>query len=134
MYAIDKKPFGFKLTFSGFIKLEEMAKWVDDSKRSLFGQTPGFGVLVDMRDLKPLPEDAQAEMQSGQKLYKQAGMTRSAVILASPTVAMQFRRIAKETGIAAWERYLDPTQADFERKAIAWLEQGLDPDVSAKAA
>jgi hypothetical protein len=134
MYSIERKPFGFKLTFAGFIKVDEMSKWVEESKRSLSGHEPGFGVLVDMRDLKPLPEDAQTEMQSGQKLFKQAGMQRSAVIVASPTVAMQFRRIAKETGIAAWERYVDTTQPDFERKAIAWLEQGVDPDVGAKAA
>ena len=33
------------------------------------------------------------------KLFKEKGMTRSAVIVASAMLKMQFKRIAKETGI-----------------------------------
>lgn len=40
--------------FSGFIKEEEMAQWVAESKQ--------FMVWVDMRDLKPLLEAAQQAM------------------------------------------------------------------------
>ena len=35
MYNIETKPFGFKLTFSDFIKADEMLQWVDESKKVL---------------------------------------------------------------------------------------------------
>jgi len=129
MYKIEKQTYGFKLTFGGFIKSDEMEKWVEESKGALATQSGSFGVFVDMRDLKPLPADSQAHMQTGQKLYKQKGMQRSVVILNSAVTTMQFKRIGKETGIYEWERYIDAsTIANWEVKGIAWLENGTDPD------
>ena len=129
MYSIEKKDFGFKLTFGDFISPEEMGHWLEDSQKSLLFPPKGFGVLVDMRTLKPLPAESQKAMEEGQKLYKQRGMTRSVVILNSPTVTMQFKRIAKETGIYNWERYIDSSLSpDWEEKGRRWLADGIDPD------
>jgi len=86
-------------------------------------------VFVDMRTLKPLPPDAQPIMVAGQQLYKEKGMQRSVVILADAVTTMQFRRLAKESGIYAWERYLDASSnADWKKVGEAWLTQGVDPD------
>jgi len=129
MYKIEKQSYGFKLTFADFIKSDEMAKWVEESKATLLGASSSFGILVDMRTLKPLPADAQEQMQAGQKLYKQKGMQRSVVILNSAVMTMQFKRIAQETGIYEWERYIDASkETNWEAKGIAWLENSTDPD------
>jgi len=69
MYKIERKLFGYQLTFGGFIQKDEMEKWVAESKKALTGQKGNFGVFVDMRTLKPLPQDAQEAMKTGQKLY-----------------------------------------------------------------
>ncbi len=66
-----------------------------------------FGVFVDMRTLATLQPDAQQAMQEGQLLYREAGMQRSVVIVNSAVLAMQFKRLAKQTGIYEWERYLN---------------------------
>ncbi|MCK7514850.1 MAG: hypothetical protein MZV70_69840 [Desulfobacterales bacterium] len=67
--------------------------------------------------------DAKAEMTKGQVLYKQAGLKRSAVILNSATTTLQFKRIAKESGIDSWERYFDASnEPDWEKKAMDWLD------------
>ena len=56
---------------------------------------------------------------------KQKGMERSAVILANATVTLQFKRIARETGIDAWERYVDASSVpDFETAAVDWITKG----------
>lgn len=129
MYNIEKKDYGFKLIFADSIKVEEMNAWVEESKKVLASAPSKFGVFVDMRTLKPLVPEAQAEMQNGQKLFKQKGMERSVVIVASAVLKMQFQRIAKETGIYDWERYIDSSStADWERIGIAWLTEGKDPD------
>ena len=107
MFNIEKTDFGYKLTFGDFIMAPEMTKWLEDSKKILVESPKEFGIMVDMRNLKPLPEDSQPIMGEGQKMYKESGMQRSCVILDNPTTTLQFKRIAKETGIDAFERYVD---------------------------
>jgi hypothetical protein len=46
-------------------------------------------------------------MQQRQNHFRSKGMARSVVILAGSIVTLQFKRIANETGIYEWERYLD---------------------------
>jgi len=129
MYTLETKNYGLKITFSGFIKVAEMAAWVKESEALVPKLPPKFGVLVDMRSLKPLPADTEAEMQKGQKFYKSKGMERSAVILDSVITTMQFNRIAKTTGIYAFERYINAaTVANWEEVAVAWIKDGKDPD------
>lgn len=130
MYKIEKKDFGFKLTFGGFIEKEEMEQWVQESKKALLGKMGEFSVFVDMRTLKPLPADAQEVMVNGQKLYRQAGMVRSVVILDNTITTMQFKRLAKESGIYEWERYIDAsTTPKWELVGLGWLVKGTDPDL-----
>jgi hypothetical protein len=129
MYKIEEKKFGVKLTFGGYIKADEMAKWVNETKE-MEGKLPSeFGVFVDMRDLEPLPVDSQKEMQNGQKWFKEAGMQRSVVILNNPITTIQFMRIAKETGIYNWERYIDASEINnWEEIGLKWVKDSIDPD------
>ena len=130
MYKIDQKPYGYHLLFSGYIKTEEMKAWVNDAKICL--KTPPakeFGVFVDMRDLKPLDQETTKIMVEGQALFKAKGMARSVVILNSTIVTLQFRRLAKESGIYEWERYLDASAVnDFEKIGEDWIVRSIDPD------
>jgi len=130
MFKIEKKTFGFLLVFGEFILKAEMEQWLQESKKALAGQKGSFGVFVDMRTLKPLPTDSQEVMVKGQQLYKQAGMTRSVVILDNSITTMQFKRLAKESGIYDWERYIDAsTVPNWEKAGVDWIVNGTDPDV-----
>ena len=128
MYNIEKKSYGYKLTFEGFIQAEEMKNWAAECQKKLIGHSGSFGVFVDMRKLKPLPKDAQIHMQKGQKLFKEKGMVRSVVILDNATTKFQFKRIGKETGIYKWARYIDATELNWKQKGISWIKDGVDPD------
>jgi hypothetical protein len=128
VHKIQKNPWGFELTFADTMDAREMQMWLEESKSVLKTAQPGFGIFVDMRALKPLAPDAQAIMQEGQKLYKAKGMVRSVVILASGILTMQFKRIAHETGIYDWERYIDSTEVPtWREKGIAWVKDKGDP-------
>lgn len=78
MTKTEKKGFGYQLTFSGSIPVEEMAQWVADSKNTLSSSSGSFGVLIDMRELSPISNAAREKMEEGQKLYKAKGMQRLA--------------------------------------------------------
>jgi hypothetical protein len=130
MYKIERKTSGYLLTFKGLIEKDEMQRWCSESRRALSTESaPQFGVIVDMRDLKPLPEDAQHEMVVGQQLYKEKGMNRSAVVLNNTVTTLQFKRLAKESGIYQWERYIDASKSpNWVDTAVAWVRDGRDPD------
>ncbi len=130
MYKIENTDYGFRLSFDGFMKKPEMEQWLTDSQAKLKSPPKSFGVLIDMRTLKPLPDDAKEVMQKGQALYKRSGMQRSCVVLNSLTLTFQFKKIAQSSGIYSFERYLSaPDVPDWEKKAIAWVKSGADPDV-----
>ena len=129
MFNIEKQSYGFKLTFSGIVEIDEMKNWVSESKKVLAAQSSGFNVMIDMRNLKPVSQEVKDETEKGQQLYKQKGMSKSVVILASAILTLQFRRIAKDTGIYAWERYINASKTDnWEEVALNWLIKGIDPD------
>lgn len=129
MYKVEKKKYGYLLTLGGFMNLEEIENWRIESIEALNSAPKEFGVLVDMRSLKPLPAECQEKVGEVQKLYKSKGMSRSAVILESPITTMQFKRFAKESGIYQWERYIDSSiHENPETIGIKWIEDEIDPD------
>jgi len=106
-----------------------MQNWVNESQRALVGAPASFCVIVDMRSLVPLTPEAQKFMVQGQQLYQQSGMKRSSVVVNNAVTAMQFKRLAQQSGIYQWERYFDGSLPGVFEAAIAWGRDGLDPDV-----
>jgi len=131
MYKIEKRPSGYILTFSGAINSTEMQNWYNDSKSTLANETSNsFGVIIDMKELQPISQETQAIMVAGQGLYKQKGMKRSAVILASTAIKMQFKKLAQESGIYATERYIDASSYSNPIDiAVKWVKDEIDPDL-----
>ena len=130
MYSISKQNYGYQLTFGGVIDLKEINRWREESRTALAAAPKSFGVLIDMRGLGPggLHPDAQPVMVEGQAMYRKAGMTRSCVILQSATVTMQFQRLARDSGIDSYERYINAAACnDWQAKAIAWIENKVEP-------
>jgi len=129
MYTIEQTVFGFQITFAGKMDEDELREWAADSRERLRDSPDEFGVLVDMRDLKLLSDDEQRVMREGQQHYQDAGMVRSSVILDSAILTLQFRRLARESGIYEWERYINAgTTDDWHQQAVDWLVDGIDPD------
>ena len=131
MYNITRRPAGYVLTFSGKIEAAEMQRWVNDSKSQLMNETSSsFGVIVDMKNLQPLNAETRGIMVQGQKLYKDKGMKRSAVILNSKEICEQFKNLAVQSGIYATERYVDASvHSNPVDIAIDWVKDGIDPDI-----
>ena len=128
MYKIEKNNVGFHLTFGGTMTKDELYHWYAESEAALSAQQGAFGVVVDMRTLSPLPADAQDVMVRGQAMYRSRGMQRSCVILEDAITTIQFMRLAKKSGIYAYERYLDASAyPDWRLRAIDWVEHGIDP-------
>lgn len=130
MYKIENRPSGYILTFAGAINAEEMQKWANESEQILSSESrETFGVIVDMKDLLPLDNETKGIMIKGQQLYKEKGMLRSAVILNSPEITLQFKTIAFQSGIYSTERYIDASSNPKPiESAISWVKEAIDPD------
>lgn len=128
MYKIEKTNWGFELEFGGNMSAEEVSQWYQDWAEALNGRLGPFSVFVDMRTLIPLSKEAMAPLGKGQQLARQSGMIRSVVIIQNPATASQFRRIAGDTGINQWERYIDATTVEsWKEQGMNWILQGLEP-------
>lgn len=128
MYAIDIKPYGYHLTFAGIINRDEINHWLEESKQKLPKGPNTFSVFVDMRGLELLPVDSLQAMNEGQMYYKKMGMQRSVVIFSSNITEMQFKLIAKKTGIFSEERYIDAyNHHDWEQIGLDWILNGVEP-------
>jgi len=129
MYEIEEQSWGYRITFGRITTSNELLRWIRESEKILDNKQGEFFVFVDMRTLVPLDKKAQEAMREGQSFYRRKGMLRSVVILSSPVIAAQFRRIGGETGIGRWERYIDAsTVADWEKVGMNWLFNAVEPD------
>ncbi len=128
MIKIEKKPFGYRLIFSGVISTKEVEAWLAESDNLFEKNNGSFSVLVDMRDMELLPVACQGIMRQGQKLYKRMGMDRSAVVVRDKLTAMQFRLIAQKTGIYSEERYINAAlNLNWEKEALGWILHSVEP-------
>ena len=130
MFTITKHNYGYLITFGDSVTVDEMKRWLEESKRLLKTATKGFGVLIDQRALRAggiLP-DAQKFQQDGQKLYKDAGMARCCVVSQSSLIDMRAERQAEQSGIRSMERYINASKSpDWQAKALAWIEHAVEP-------
>ncbi len=129
MWKISKQSFGFVLTFSGQLNVQDLQAWLSEVRQVLQDPLPAqWGVVVDMRELPALSAECQDLIQSGQRAFKQRGMQRSAVALSDALTTLQFRRLARTTGIDQWERYINVQQvASWQTAAKRWVVDGQEP-------
>lgn len=127
MYKIKKEKWGFTLTLGGTVNKEDLDRLFEESEQALTTCSGIFGVIVDLRTLQPLPRDAQTVAVQCQGLYKKGGMRRSAVILSSPLMTMQFKRLAKKSGTHAFQCYFDASSdTHWQKHAADWVKSGID--------
>jgi hypothetical protein len=63
-------------------------------------------------------------MKEGQQMYRESGMTCSAVILSNSYTSLHFRRIARESGIIDGEKYINSSiDPAWEEKGMKWISE-----------
>lgn len=129
MYELHQTEYGIRFAFQGFMQEDELRQWTQEVAQVTKKLARGFAVLHDMRGMHPLPPEARELMKRNMDRAKQAGLGRSAQIVNDAITAMQFKRLAKEVGIADSTRQVDASSVpDCERVAMDWIVKGIDPD------
>ena len=129
MYRIEITDYGVRFTLRGFVDQQEILRWAVDVRESTKSLAKGFCIFLDMRGMQPLPPDACNVMEKAQQAAIKAGMKRAVQVVDDPITRIQFKRLARRTGISGIERQIDPsTVPDWERAAMDWLIVGTDPN------
>jgi hypothetical protein len=134
MHRLEETKYGYKLVLEGFLQREEVGQLLESIKVKIRPREKGdsFPLLLDMRKSNAFPADARDLIKQCLLFCKQSGMERNAVVLNSAIATLQARRIAKETGIDRWSRYIDASSRpdDWEKIAVEWLIRGVDPETT----
>jgi hypothetical protein len=107
------------LTVEGVVTAEEIDVLIRDTaiKAKLFEGQP-FGILVDLRTMRPSSASATERIKAHQMQLMKLGLRKSAEIVGSAATALQLNRVARESGMAPMlQRFTD---LDAARK---WLAQ-----------
>ncbi|HMB52406.1 MAG TPA: hypothetical protein VKU40_03760 [Thermoanaerobaculia bacterium] len=127
MHKIDEKPYGFKVTFHGFMQGEDVERFNSEMKRNADRQREDFAVLVDLRETRTFPPEAQMGLMEIINYCRERGMNRNAVVVNSAITKIQANRLAKE-GNVEHIRFIDCAgNDDWEQQAEDWLVHGKEP-------
>ncbi len=130
MYAIETKDYGLRLSFQGAISVQEMSQWAAEVKKEFKKQKPGFNVIVDVSKMGTIIPECIPIVVEVQNMAKENGTGRNANIVGSHIAKMQQTRMAKESGLYSYMRYIDASSVkNPEQIAQDWVIQGKDPDI-----
>lgn len=132
MYKIERKDYGIKLVFSGFIRKEEMESWSNEMIHLSKSLPSKFGMLIDTTELKPLPVESQEALTSTQITFREK-ITRSVTITNMDVTNMQLKRLGEVSGINDTKKFLDASKfSNWEHLSLNWIVNGVDPCPSLK--
>lgn len=128
MHEVEEKPYGFQITFQGFLQGDDIARFNQEMKKYVEHQTGNFAVLVDLREMRTFPQDAQQKLMEIIMYCRDRGMNRNAVVVNSAITKIQANRLAKETEVEEI-RFIDAAQVDdWRQTAEDWLIKGKEPE------
>jgi SpoIIAA-like len=108
-----------RITVDGVATVADLDAFNEEAKRKLkaFGGRP-FGVLVDLRRMKPGSPESTEKVKEHQAILMKAGVKKSAEVVESAAAALQLNRIARESGLLSMVQRF--TEVDT---ALAWLRE-----------
>lgn len=127
-YTVQKTPFGYRSEIVSPFAPAEAQRWLSEIKQ-VVGTGKLTGQLIDSRLAKANSPESGKVIEEAMTFVRARGLQRSAVILSSSVVKMQIQRMARESGVDSFERYIDASaDPEWEKTAIAWIEKGVDPE------
>ena len=128
LYEVEDAPYGLRLRIAGLPRPDEITAREEEVRNLVEGREPGFGLLLDLRDVHALPAATAAGLRGQLAVCREHGLERVAVVLRSAVTALQARRMLNDAGIVGKARFLDASAgATWETAAVAWIEDGEKP-------
>ena len=129
MYSIEKAPYGYRVTASGQMDIDEAEKLRIQLIGTLTELGAPFSLVIDLRKLIPISADVSQVMMDMQRACAQMSLQRVALIIESPVVKGQSRQITYDADTEKHDRVINALSVpDWEEVAVAWVADGVDPE------
>jgi hypothetical protein len=127
MYDIEQTDYGLRLTLSGQFDADEAQAFISDVQSESRELEEGFSVLADLRGMEAFPPEVGERIAELMAFCNEQGMSRSADVVESATTSLQMEQLVDQAGID--DRVIDASAVDdWEQQALAWIEQGTEPE------
>jgi hypothetical protein len=130
MHRVDETRYGYRVVFEGFLQQDDVGELLSNMKTTIRPRGNAFALLFDMRKSRAFPAEVRELLRQALHFCKEAGMERNAVVLSSAIATLQARRLARESGVEEWSRYIDASHPDWEKIAVDWLVRAVEPELS----
>ncbi len=126
MYKIRIASYGLNITISGRVDLAEVKRYSAELEVLFTRSSQPMGVLVDVRDLIPPTPEVLQVFQEVEEFVKRCGLTRMALVIASPVIEGQAKRIGLKSKLHDSTLYVDAiANPNWEAEALSWIKQGI---------
>lgn len=125
---VKKTPFGFRITLTGTLGVTEAEDHKFDILSQVAQEKNPFSLLVDLRTLTPIqPKVIQIIKQITHTLSLMS-IVRAAVIVQSSVPGGQTIQATAVALTENYDRVIDAAKyPDWEKRALAWIEHGIEP-------
>ena len=131
MHKIERMQYGFRITNSGQLNIEEAEELKCELLQTLSNYGKPFCLLIDIRGLVPVSSDVMDAMRDLQRACCEMSLERVAIVVASPVLRGQAAQVSFDAGSSKHDRVIDASKVpDWEEQAIAWLVHGVEPSQS----
>jgi len=128
MYEIKQTSFGFRLTLSGTITVDEVRLLTIEIEEILKQLKSPFGIIIDAREMLPVHTEDKSLFHNIEPMTKSAGLQRRAIIFQSPIIKNQATQLSHLSGTDTIERYINASDIEnWEQVALDWVVDGIEP-------
>ena len=131
MYNIESAPFGFRVTSSGIITMDEIEQLKSELLQTLCAHKRPFSLVLDSRHIIPPAPDVMKEFWDLHTKVWQLSCERIVFVVDSPVAKAQVIQMQHIASKGKEDRVIDASKyPDWEERATAWAANARELDES----
>jgi hypothetical protein len=131
MYKIEKKSYGFHITFSGLMSETEAVQFKSEVMSILPSLKQPWSSVIDLRTWIPAEPEVLILLRQVEQLSRNHSLLRRAIIANSPVIRVQAAQLSFSSEKNKLERFIDASKVDdWEERAIGWAAHGIEPTLA----
>lgn len=111
----------YKLHLEGVVDVKEMKELLKKVEQQLRAPAADFRVYSDLKGFKPAMPEVQEVMKTIQKMFKERGMKKVALLVDNAVTKMQLSRLHGESGVKGTDRFFAADEKDYQQKIEDFL-------------
>jgi hypothetical protein len=126
-YFIEKTDYGLYVKFSGQLCKYNIKDWFIDIKLTK-GMKKNFGLILDLRGVKPICHDVARMLTYGRAYLHGHGLNRVVIVYDTSATIIELMRLFAELGYDPNEKHISSTMnTNWKEIAEKWVRDGIEP-------